>query len=205
MSIWIEVYLSPKFMDFMVVALHKRANPTSHNIHNRMRYLISLDDLTAFMKRRHVIINCLCWAKFLRNFYPKAMSVMVCKFVIVYDLRTWCFIRIHTAIAVGFARYMIFNFRIILMVFCQLIDECFISAISTKRFGSHQKYVLYFSTLHENSLSKLKCVFQTDNSCLEVTFVNGYNLVPKPAVSMFPFILFLLIIFLFAPAYPHCS
>ena len=98
-------------------------------------------------------------ANFLRNLYPKAMGIMVCKLVIIYNLCTWCFIRVHAAIAVGLARHMILNFRIILVIFCQLIDECLISAINTERFCPHQKYVLYVTALHRNSLSKFECIF----------------------------------------------
>ena len=151
MPIWVEIYLPLKFMDFVVIMFHKWANPAGHNIYNRMRYLFLLDDLAAFMECCQIIINCLCRAEFLRNLYPKAMSVVVCKFVIVYDLYAWRFIRIHTSIAVGLARNMIFYFGIILMVFCQLIDKSLITAVCTKRFCTHQKYMLYFAALHRKS------------------------------------------------------
>ena len=143
----------------MAVVLHKEVDPASHDIRNRMVYLIPFDNLTTFMERCHIIINSLCWADFFRNLYPKTIGIMTCKLVIVYDLCAWCFIRVHTAIAIGFVRHMILNFRIILVVFCLHIDEYHISTICAKRFFSHKKYVLYFAVPNGNSLLKFKCIF----------------------------------------------
>ena len=50
-----------------------------------------------------------------------------------------------TPIAICFASHMIFDFRAILMVFCDFIDERLISAICAKRFRSDKKNMLYLS------------------------------------------------------------
>ena len=44
---------------------------------------------------------------------------------------------------VGLARKMIFDIRIVLMIFRQFIDECLISSICSHGFGANYKYMLH--------------------------------------------------------------
>ena len=128
MSIWIQIYSAAQFMNFFIKMTNKRSNPTSHDIYNWMLNLMFFYVLATSLQCCNIIINCLCCTN-LRNINFETMCIMELKLVIINSRHAFNFRFIHATVTISFTCHMIFNIFIILMVFCQLIHECFIAAI----------------------------------------------------------------------------
>ena len=123
-------------MNFFIKMTCKRTYAACHYVNNRMRNMIFFDMFTASLQCRYVIINSLRRTN-LRNINFKAVSIMKFKLMIINFRYTLEFILVHAAITISFAGNMIFNILLILVVFCKLIYECLIPAVSTQRFGTY--------------------------------------------------------------------
>ena len=115
MPVWVHIELAIQFVDFFLKLSSKRADTASKAVHDGMRNFVLFYVSTTLIQSVDIVKNGLggtdVW-----HFYLETTSI------VVFEL----------AIFFGLARHMVFKTRVILVIFRQLIDKCFVSTISAR-------------------------------------------------------------------------
>ena len=143
LPVWIQIYRTTQFMDFLIKMTSKRSDTAGHYVNNRVRNVIFSDMLATRFQRSNIIIDSLRRPN-LRNIYLEAVGIVEFKLVVIDLCHTIKLALIHAAITIGFTGNMIFDVLFILVILRELINERFITAIRSETFCSHKIYMLHF-------------------------------------------------------------